>query len=52
MTVSMYYRESLNKLMQMLNETHPHFIRCIIPNEQKKYSKKQFYVKKNITLYF
>ncbi|PAV73183.1 hypothetical protein WR25_14293 isoform F [Diploscapter pachys] len=35
MTVSMLYRESLNKLMTMLNSTHPHFIRCIIPNEKK-----------------
>ncbi|KAF1748516.1 hypothetical protein GCK72_024983 [Caenorhabditis remanei] len=36
MTVSMLYRESLNKLMTMLNSTHPHFIRCIIPNEKKQ----------------
>ncbi|CAD6189770.1 unnamed protein product [Caenorhabditis auriculariae] len=36
MTVSMMYRESLNKLMTMLHKTHPHFIRCIIPNEKKK----------------
>ncbi|VDM67629.1 unnamed protein product, partial [Strongylus vulgaris] len=36
MTVSMMYRESLNNLMHMLHQTHPHFIRCIIPNEQKK----------------
>uniref|UniRef100_A0A914CDF9 Myosin heavy chain n=1 Tax=Acrobeloides nanus TaxID=290746 RepID=A0A914CDF9_9BILA len=35
MTVSMVYRESLNKLMTMLHATHPHFIRCIIPNEKK-----------------
>ncbi|VDL65298.1 unnamed protein product [Nippostrongylus brasiliensis] len=35
MTVSMLYRESLNNLMTMLNKTHPHFIRCIIPNEKK-----------------
>ena len=35
MTVSMMYRESLNKLMTMLHKTHPHFIRCIIPNEKK-----------------
>ncbi|KAI6228188.1 Myosin head [Aphelenchoides besseyi] len=36
MTVSMMYRESLNNLMTMLNSTHPHFIRCIIPNEKKQ----------------
>ncbi|KAI6239365.1 CRE-MYO-2 protein [Aphelenchoides fujianensis] len=36
MTVSMLYRESLNNLMNMLNLTHPHFIRCIIPNEKKQ----------------
>ncbi|VDM62063.1 unnamed protein product [Angiostrongylus costaricensis] len=36
MTVSMIYRESLTNLIHMLNQTHPHFIRCIIPNEQKK----------------
>jgi myosin heavy subunit len=36
MTVSMKYRESLNALMTMLGKTHPHFIRCLIPNEQKK----------------
>lgn len=35
MTVSMMYRESLNNLMNMLHQTHPHFIRCIIPNEKK-----------------
>uniref|UniRef100_A0A7E4VFX9 Myosin motor domain-containing protein n=1 Tax=Panagrellus redivivus TaxID=6233 RepID=A0A7E4VFX9_PANRE len=36
MTVSMMYRESLNKLMTMLHSTHPHFIRCLIPNEKKQ----------------
>ncbi|VDK74209.1 unnamed protein product [Litomosoides sigmodontis] len=36
MTVSMMYRESLNSLMTMLYKTHPHFIRCIIPNEKKQ----------------
>uniref|UniRef100_A0A0N4ZL86 Myosin head n=1 Tax=Parastrongyloides trichosuri TaxID=131310 RepID=A0A0N4ZL86_PARTI len=36
LTVSMIYRESLNNLMTMLYKTHPHFIRCIIPNEKKQ----------------
>ncbi|CAD6194130.1 unnamed protein product [Caenorhabditis auriculariae] len=35
LTVSTMYRESLNSLMTMLHTTHPHFIRCIIPNEKK-----------------
>ena len=29
-------QESLLKLMTNLNATHPHFVRCIIPNEIKK----------------
>ena len=29
-------QESLNKLMTTLHSTHPHFIRCIIPNEVKQ----------------
>jgi len=34
-TVSALYREQLNKLMTNLRNTKPHFVRCIIPNEQK-----------------
>nr|XP_045582183.1 myosin heavy chain, muscle-like isoform X2 [Procambarus clarkii] len=34
-TVSSAYREQLNNLMKTLNSTHPHFIRCIVPNETK-----------------
>jgi len=34
-TVSSGYREQLNNLMRTLNATHPHFIRCIVPNETK-----------------
>ncbi|XP_050734448.1 myosin heavy chain, muscle-like isoform X2 [Eriocheir sinensis] len=34
-TVSSSYREQLNNLMKTLNATHPHFIRCIVPNETK-----------------
>ncbi|XP_063031887.1 myosin-3-like [Melospiza melodia melodia] len=34
-TVSVLFRENLNKLMSNLRTTHPHFVRCIIPNETK-----------------
>ncbi|KAM3865583.1 myosin-7-like [Diretmus argenteus] len=34
-TVSALHRENLNKLMTNLRSTHPHFVRCIIPNESK-----------------
>merc|ERR1711931_255311 len=36
MTISAGHRESLSKLMNNLQSTHPHFVRCIIPNEIKK----------------
>jgi len=36
MTISAGHRESLIKLMHSLHSTHPHFVRCIIPNEIKK----------------
>uniref|UniRef100_A0A4W3JKP1 Myosin-7-like n=1 Tax=Callorhinchus milii TaxID=7868 RepID=A0A4W3JKP1_CALMI len=35
-TVSAFYREQLNKLMTTLRSTAPHFVRCIIPNENKQ----------------
>ncbi|XP_047497817.1 myosin heavy chain, muscle-like [Penaeus chinensis] len=34
-TVSSGYRDQLNSLMTTLHSTHPHFIRCIVPNETK-----------------
>ncbi|KAE8581911.1 hypothetical protein XENTR_v10019867 [Xenopus tropicalis] len=34
-TVSALFRENLNKLMTNLRSTHPHFVRCLIPNESK-----------------
>ncbi|XP_042890600.1 myosin heavy chain, muscle-like isoform X41 [Penaeus japonicus] len=34
-TVSGMYKEQLNNLMTTLRSTAPHFIRCIIPNENK-----------------
>ncbi|XP_063066793.1 myosin heavy chain, fast skeletal muscle-like [Engraulis encrasicolus] len=36
MTVSSAFRENLGKLMTNLRSTHPHFVRCLIPNEIKK----------------
>jgi len=36
MTISAGHRESLAKLMNNFHSTHPHFVRCIIPNEIKK----------------
>ncbi|KAG1942693.1 myosin heavy chain, fast skeletal muscle [Pimephales promelas] len=32
-TVSALFRENLGKLMTNLRSTHPHFVRCLIPNE-------------------
>uniref|UniRef100_A0A3P9CRD8 Myosin heavy chain, fast skeletal muscle n=1 Tax=Maylandia zebra TaxID=106582 RepID=A0A3P9CRD8_9CICH len=34
-TVSALFRENLAKLMTNLRSTHPHFVRCLIPNETK-----------------
>ncbi|GAB0197871.1 myosin-3-like [Grus japonensis] len=34
-TVSVLFRENLNKLISNLRTTHPHFVRCIMPNETK-----------------
>ncbi|XP_042561500.1 myosin heavy chain, fast skeletal muscle-like [Clupea harengus] len=34
-TVSAVFRENLGKLMANLKCTHPHFVRCLIPNETK-----------------
>ncbi|XP_073462885.1 myosin-1-like [Aquarana catesbeiana] len=34
-TVSAVFRENLTKLMTNLKTTHPHFVRCLIPNETK-----------------
>ncbi len=35
MTISAAHRDQLNKLMNTLKATSPHFVRCIIPNEIK-----------------
>ncbi|KAL7266983.1 class II myosin [Rhizina undulata] len=35
-TVAQRHKEQLSSLMVQLNSTHPHFVRCIIPNHQKR----------------
>lgn len=35
-TVAQRHKEELSSLMSQLNSTHPHFVRCILPNHQKK----------------
>jgi len=35
-TVGQLYKEQLTKLMTTLRNTNPNFVRCIIPNQQKK----------------
>lgn len=35
-TVAQRHKEQLSKLMSQLHSTHPHFVRCILPNHRKK----------------
>lgn len=35
-TVGQLYKEQLTKLMSTLKNTNPNFVRCILPNQQKK----------------
>lgn len=40
-TVAQRHKEQLGTLMNQLHSTHPHFVRCILPNHKKK--AKQFH---------
>ncbi len=35
-TVGQLYKEQLTNLMTTLRQTQPHFVRCIIPNHEKR----------------
>lgn len=35
-TVAQRHKEQLSTLMNQLHSTHPHFVRCILPNHRKK----------------
>ncbi|KAK4673793.1 class II myosin [Podospora pseudopauciseta] len=35
-TVAQRHKEQLSSLMAQLHSTHPHFVRCILPNHKKK----------------
>ena len=37
-TVGQLYKESLSRLMATLSNTNPSFVRCIIPNHEKRVS--------------
>ena len=38
-TVGQTYKEQLHKLMTTLHNTNPNFVRCIIPNHEKRVSR-------------
>ena len=35
-TVAQRHKEQLSQLMSQLHDTHPHFVRCILPNHKKR----------------
>lgn len=37
-TVGQLYKESLSRLMATLSNTNPSFVRCIVPNHEKRVS--------------
>lgn len=41
-TVGQLYKEQLTKLMTTLRNTNPNFVRCIIPNHEKRVSSKSW----------
>ena len=48
-TVGQLYKEQLTKLLVTLRNTNPNFVRCIIPNHQKRVRLKNFNNYQNYT---
>jgi myosin protein heavy chain len=40
-TVGQLYKESLSRLMATLSNTNPSFVRCIVPNHEKRVSRRE-----------
>lgn len=47
-TVGQLYKEQLSKLMATLRNTNPNFVRCIIPNHEKRVSDLKQYISKHV----
>lgn len=47
-TVGQLYKEQLSKLMATLRNTNPNFVRCIIPNHEKRVSDLKQYIFKHV----
>lgn len=50
-TVGQLYKEQLTKLMTTLRNTSPNFVRCIIPNHEKRVSE-HFYLLRIVKNYY
>lgn len=46
-TVSQLYKEQLTRLMNTLKNTNPNFVRCIIPNHDKKVGRNYMIIDEN-----
>lgn len=50
-TVGQLYKESLTKLMATLRNTNPNFLRCIIPNHEKRVGRGRRLAKADLSMF-
>ena len=43
-TFDVFPKEQVENLMSTLRKTSPHFVRCIVPNENKEAGKYYYYI--------